>query len=50
MIGDNLHLDVGGAQALGIHSVWVDCEGKGLPENSSVQPDRILRTIVELVR
>lgn len=49
MIGDNLHLDVGGAQALGIYSVWVDWEGKGLPEDSSVQPDRIVRTITELV-
>ena len=27
MIGDNLYSDVGGAQAVGIHGIWVDREG-----------------------
>jgi putative hydrolase of the HAD superfamily len=50
MVGDNLQLDVADAQLLGIHGVWVDWEGSGLPENSSVKPDHIVRTISELVR
>ena len=49
MVGDNLLGDVGGAQAVGIYGVWVDWRGRGLPENSPVQPERIVRSIVELV-
>ena len=49
MVGDNLYGDVGGAQGVGIHGVWVDWRGHGLPENSDIRPDRIVRSIVELV-
>ncbi len=49
MVGDNLHADVGGAQAVGIYGVWVDWQGIGLPEDSPVKPDRIVRSISELV-
>ena len=49
MVGDNLLNDVGGAQAVGIYGVWVDGQGTGLPEDSPVKPDRIVRSIVELV-
>ena len=49
MVGDNLHADVGGAQAVGIYGVWVDWCGDGLPDNSTVKPDRIIRSIAELV-
>ena len=31
MVGDNLVFDVGGAQAVGMHGVWVDIRGRGLP-------------------
>ncbi|MFQ6030368.1 MAG: HAD family hydrolase [Dehalococcoidia bacterium] len=49
MVGDNLHFDVGGSQALGIYGVWVDWEQKGVPENSEVKPDRIVQSIAELM-
>ena len=49
MVGDNLRGDVGGAQALGICGVWVDFRGKGLPQDSPIRPDRIVRSIVELI-
>ena len=29
--------------------VWVDFRGKGLPEDSPICPDRIVRSIVELI-
>ena len=29
--------------------VWVDFRGKGLPQDSPIQPDRIVRSIVELI-
>lgn len=49
MVGDNLHADVGGAQAVGIYGVWVDWCDNGLPDDSAVKPDRIIRSIRELV-
>ena len=49
MVGDNLVNDIGGAQAVGIYGVWVDWRGNGLPEDSTVKPDRIVQSIAELV-
>ena len=49
MVGDNLVNDVGGAQAVGIYGVWVDWQGRGLPADSPVTPDRIIHSIAELV-
>ena len=49
MVGDNLVNDVGGAQAVGIYGIWVDWRGIGLPDNSALKPDRIIRSITELV-
>ena len=49
MVGDDLGVDVAGAQKLGIFSIWVDWKGKGLSEPTSVQPDRIIRTLSELL-
>ncbi|MDE2938500.1 MAG: HAD family hydrolase [Chloroflexota bacterium] len=49
VVGDNLVNDVGGAQAVGIYGVWVDWRGTGLPGNSTVIPDRIINSVVELV-
>ena len=48
-VGDNLEWDVAAPQALGIWSIWNDYERKGLPESSSIVPDRIIYSIVELV-
>lgn len=49
MVGDNLEWDVAGAQRVGIFGIWVDGTGAGLPASSPVMPDRIIRTLDELV-
>jgi putative hydrolase of the HAD superfamily len=48
MVGDNLEWEVAAPQRLGIYSIWHDHLGEGLPANSPVRPDRIIRTIAEL--
>ena len=48
-VGDNLEWDVGGPQAFGGYGIWVDVRGEGLPEGADVQPDRIIRSIAELI-
>jgi putative hydrolase of the HAD superfamily len=48
MVGDNLLHDIGGAQAVGIHGVWVDRLGKGVPQASPVWPDRTVGAFAEL--
>jgi putative hydrolase of the HAD superfamily len=49
MVGDNLEWDVWGAQQVGICGIWVDFMGKGLPPTSPIQPNRIIRSVTELV-
>jgi putative hydrolase of the HAD superfamily len=49
MAGDNLEWDVAAPQRLGIHGVWVDFAGAGLPVSSAARPDRIIRSLSELV-
>ena len=49
MVGDNLSWDVAAPKSLGIRGIWNDWRGKGLPRNSSVKPDWIVRSIAELV-
>ncbi len=49
MVGDNLEWDVAGAQQVGIYSIWVDWQGGGLPESTTVRPDRIIGNISELM-
>jgi putative hydrolase of the HAD superfamily len=49
MVGDNLEWDVSGAQAIGIYGIWLDKNGNGLPGDAAVRPDRIVRSITELV-
>lgn len=49
MVGDNLVFDVGGGQAVGLHGVWVDVRGRGLPAAPVAVPDRIVTSIAELV-
>ncbi len=48
MIGDNLVWDVEGARRVGLHAVWLDRAGRGLPAESPVCPDRIIRTLDEV--
>jgi len=48
MVGDDLQRDIAGAQTLGMFTVWVDWRGGGLPDSSTVQPDRIINHLSEL--
>jgi putative hydrolase of the HAD superfamily len=49
MIGDNLEWEVAAPQRLGIHAIWYDGYGQGLPEGSPIKPDRIIRSLMELL-
>jgi putative hydrolase of the HAD superfamily len=49
MVGDNLDADIAGAQALGLHAVWCDYTGTGVPDGHAVRPDRTIRSITELL-
>ena len=49
MVGDHLEWDVEAPQGLGIFSIWCDVAGTGLPESSTVEPDRIIRSLSDLV-
>jgi putative hydrolase of the HAD superfamily len=49
MIGDNLEWEVVAPQRLGIYAIWIDVHGDGLPEGSAVKPDRIIRSLTELL-
>ncbi len=47
MVGDSLEFDIVGAQRVGIHAVWVDASGRGLPREGLVRPDAVVRSIAE---
>ena len=49
MIGDNLEWEVVAPQRLGIYAIWIDVHGDGLPPDSTVKPDRIIRSLTELL-
>ncbi len=49
MVGDDIERDIGGAQRIGIRGCWVDWRGIGIPESSTIKPDKIVRTISELM-
>jgi putative hydrolase of the HAD superfamily len=49
MIGDNLEWEVEVPQRLGIYAIWMDVHGEGLPADSTVKPDRIIRSLSELL-
>ena len=49
MIGDNLEWEVVAPQRLGIYAIWIDVHGDGLPADSTVKPDRIIRSLTELL-
>ena len=48
MVGDNLEWDVGAPQKLGMSGVWIDARGRGLPGDSTVKPDYIVRSLADL--
>ena len=59
-VGDNLEFDVGAPQSFGVYGIWVDRDSEGLafapvsslgarPSRTSIQPDRIIRSIGELI-
>jgi HAD superfamily hydrolase (TIGR01549 family) len=50
MIGDNLEADIGGARSLGITAIWHDAHGVGLPHRPAVMPDRVIRSLSELLQ
>ncbi|MGE0224602.1 MAG: HAD family hydrolase [Acetobacteraceae bacterium] len=49
MVGDNLEWEIVAPQRLGIYAIWHDALGRGLPEASPVKPDRIIRSLIELL-
>ena len=49
MIGDNLEWEVEAPQRLGIYAIWIDVHGDGLPAQSTIRPDRIIRSLTELL-
>ena len=49
MVGDNLEWEVAAPQRLGIFGIWHDHLGEGLPRDATVRPDRIIRTLTELL-
>jgi len=49
MVGDNLEWEVMAPQRLGIHAIWHDPHGIGLPEGSEIRPDRVIRSLTELM-
>ena len=48
MVGNDLQHDIAPCGPLGIFSVWVDTAGNGVPANSPVKPDRVIKDIAEL--
>jgi putative hydrolase of the HAD superfamily len=49
MVGDNLEWEIVAPQRLGIYAIWHDGYGVGLPRNSPIRPDRIIRRLAELL-
>lgn len=49
MVGDNLEWEVTAPQRLGIHAIWFDGEGDGLPPDTTARPNRVVKTLRELL-
>jgi putative hydrolase of the HAD superfamily len=49
MVGDNLEWEVEAPQRLGIHAIWHDTHGLGLPAGSAVRPNRIVTKLTQLL-
>jgi putative hydrolase of the HAD superfamily len=41
--------EVQAPQRLGLHAIWCDRDGKGVPSGSNVTPDRIISCLSELM-
>ncbi|MEL7086962.1 MAG: HAD family hydrolase [Planctomycetota bacterium] len=48
-VGDNLGWEVAAPQKLGMQGIWNDWEGKTVPENAEIVPDRVVTSIAQLV-
>lgn len=48
MVGDHLEFDVAAPQRLGLCGVWIDRRGRGLPDDTTVKPNHIVRSLGEL--
>ncbi|MDP9235942.1 MAG: HAD family hydrolase [Chloroflexota bacterium] len=48
MVGDSLEADIATPRRLGMHTVWVDAAGTGIPATAPVQPHRVVASIAEL--
>lgn len=49
MVGDFIEADIVTPRRLGMHTVWIDPTGAGVPEGAAVAPHRVIRTIAELL-
>ena len=49
MVGDSLTFDIAPALDLGIFSVWMDRTRTGLPSSAPCRPNRIIRSLVEIM-
>jgi putative hydrolase of the HAD superfamily len=49
MVGDNLEWEIVAPQRLGIHAIWHDGYSTGLPPDCPIRPDRIIRSLPELL-
>jgi len=49
MVGDNLEWEIVAPQRLGIYAIWMDVHGDGLPAGSTIKPDRVIRSLAELL-
>ena len=49
IVGDNLEWEVIAPQKLGIHSIWYDPHGDGIPAGHAAKPNRIIRSLTELL-
>jgi putative hydrolase of the HAD superfamily len=49
MVGDNLEWEIAAPQRLGIYGIWYDGYATGLPPDCQIRPDRIIRSLPELL-
>jgi putative hydrolase of the HAD superfamily len=49
MAGDNLEFDVAAPMSLGLTGIWIDRDEAGLPEQSPVKPDRVVKALAEVL-
>ena len=49
MVGDKLDFDIATPKLLGMHTVWIDVMGAGVPDDAPARPDRVIGSIAELL-